>query len=282
MNYSKLPKVNIDQDTDQKLRYLVEGGLSWDDRFVHTLSRIVSQNLLENTGFWLVERMLECKSKEDIEKYKYLAFNVGYYSDGFSEDFLNYVNTSIQDDLISSEIIGAVVDGILRAIYYCRGESVFQKLHELCRLVESGEFAKKLKHVTYKTSNMRDLLTRRSLIYDKYRNGEIVIPTILLEAMFSGTTNVSKRFISMFMCESPAQRVTNAMLNIWADKGPWDFLNNPLKEIHHSKSLVSSTYEYEMYLEVEWQLNDSVYYVSRSSVSSELPIPRNDEWVGVS
>jgi hypothetical protein len=72
MSITKMKKVNIDSNTNRKLTYLVEGGLSWDDRFVHNLSRIVAQNLLEDTGFWLVERMLECKSREDLEKYKYL------------------------------------------------------------------------------------------------------------------------------------------------------------------------------------------------------------------
>jgi hypothetical protein len=269
----------IDHDKKSKLKALIEGGLSWDDRFVHTIARVVSHNLQDEAFMWLVDCMLESKSTMDIEKYKYLFFNIGYYSDGFSEKFLTFVLDAIRDPYFPSEIMGAIIDGIFRTHYYGREDVVFQRLNELCQILISGKFSKKRPPIPLNVNvhYMVRSLQQRSLIFDKYARNEILIPSSLINAMFSGTTNVSKRFISMFFGKNSEQRLKNTMLNIWSERGPWDF-HNPIKIVHHSEGISSSFYEYWMTFEIEWKLINTIYYASRVSISSELPIPNEDEW----
>jgi hypothetical protein len=99
-----------------ELTNLVEGYLlSYYDREICYVTHIIYRNMRDESFFWIMEKFLANQSNDELFRiYDLLIQNMGYYSGGFSLEYLLSVKELIGNTQISIEHKLSIVNGVIR------------------------------------------------------------------------------------------------------------------------------------------------------------------------
>jgi hypothetical protein len=256
---------------------LAEGYLLFYDWQIYNVAHIVYRNMRDESFFWIAEKLMAKPLNDELFRfYDLLIQNIGYYSGGFSLEYLLFIKELIKRTQISIEHKRSIVNGIMlgsRYSYY-REESVFDQLQDICTMLQSEDFYDIYLPIQNNISNLNNILMKRKGIIQHVIDRRIVIPDELLNEILSGKSNASKRFLGMQFNTDTISLLVLAMQNSWGIHGHWD-IDKTGEIIKHSRTtgIWAINYEYQSGLEIVWRQNHGVFYAIKVNVSMISPFP---------
>jgi hypothetical protein len=272
---------------------LIEGYLLFYDWQIYDVAHIVYRNMRDESFFWTAEKfMAKPLNDESFRLYDLLIQNIGYYSGGFSLEYLLFIKELIKHTPISVEHKLSMVNGIMLGskFSYYRDESVFDQLQDICMMLQSEDFYDIYLPIQNNISNLNNILTKRKEIIQQVTDKRIVMPDELLSEILLGKSKASKRFLGMQFNTDTISFLVHAMQNSWGIHGHWD-IDKTCEIIKHSRTteIWAINYEYQSGLEIVWKQNRGVFYAIKANVSMISPFPEHgwssideSEWCDVS
>jgi hypothetical protein len=268
-----------------ELTNLVEGYLlSSYDREICYVTHVIYRNMKDESFFWITEKLLENQPNDELfQIYDLLIQNIGYYSGGFSLEYLLYVKELIGNTQIPIEHKLSIVNGIMRGSMFSfyRDRPIFDQLEDICIMLQSKDFHDIYLSIQNNISNLNNILIKRKRIMQHVTDKRIIIPDELLNEILSGKSKASKRFLGMQFNTDTISFLVRAMQNSWGIRGHWNI--DTTDEVIKTEAVIwAINSEYQPGLEVVWKKNNSgIFYAIKANVSTITPVDES-EWCNVS